>query len=382
MGMKIRAKPRQWLSSLSLLVALLGLCLLPSGSGPPALAATDVAPAGRAAASPALNGQAYLPALFQPALPARAIYLGVYLWPNYPIFPQQIAAFEAEVGKKHAIYHFYVDWVSDGSWSNAEGPLNDIIQHGSTPMLTWMSCDGSQCGTGCDASWDLEGINNGSHDTYIRSFAGSVAAWGHTLLLRWGHEMNLVGYPWTGYCNGANDAAPLAFIAAYQRIHNLFKQEGATNVQFIWSPNYQSYPDAAGDSWNDIDNYYPGDAYVDWIGVGGYNWGASSSNNNYKYLTFTDLFDGYLRSEAALHPTKPEMVADYSSVEDDGPGDKATWISQAFAAMPNYPNLSAEVWYDGLPTQSYFAITSTAASLVAYRGAIAAPIFSSQTPWN
>ena len=153
--------------------------------------------------------------------------------------------------------------------------MDMIVSQGSMPMITWMSIPatgGNPLGCG-DPNWNLDSIISGSHDDFITQFAEGIASYPHTVFLRWGHEMNVNQYSWAGYCNGANAEATTKFVAAYRHIHDIFMQQGATNVKFVWSPNYQSFPDSAGDGWNDIENYYPGDDYVDWIGVVGYNWG-------------------------------------------------------------------------------------------------------------
>ena len=53
------------------------------------------------------------------------------------------------------------------------------------------------------------------------------------------------------------------------------KVDGVTKVavEFVWSPNYISniYPHYS--------HYYPGDDYVDWVGVDGYNWGSGDPRN-------------------------------------------------------------------------------------------------------
>ena len=53
------------------------------------------------------------------------------------------------------------------------------------------------------------------------------------------------------------------FRAAWIHTWTLFQQEGATNVEWVWCPNNGNYP---------YKGFYPGDRYVDWVGVDGYNW--------------------------------------------------------------------------------------------------------------
>ena len=55
-------------------------------------------------------------------------------------------------------------------------------------------------------------------------------------------------------------AEPNSFIAAFRYVSNYFKTRNS-NVAIVWSPNKVS-------GWKiDIDDYYPGDRYVDWVGI-------------------------------------------------------------------------------------------------------------------
>jgi beta-mannanase len=67
---------------------------------------------------------------------------------------------------------------------------------------------------------------------------------------------------------------PERYRDVYRHIHDIFATEGVTNVEWAWVVNHESrIPD---EEWNHVDNYYPGDEYVDIISVDGYNWGDDS----------------------------------------------------------------------------------------------------------
>ena len=123
----------------------------------------------------------------------------------------------------------------------------------------------------------------------ITARAQAVKTFGQKFFLRWGHEMNGNWYPWDGANNGANLAATTTFISAYRHIHDLFVAAGATNALWVFCPNVDSVP---GDSWNQWQNYYPGDAYVDWMGFDGYNWGTVQTTSTWQ--TFPDDRESHL----------------------------------------------------------------------------------------
>jgi hypothetical protein len=103
-------------------------------------------------------------------------------------------------------------------------------------------------------------IADGASDTYIIKFAQAVHDFGKPLALSFGHEMNGNWYPW-----GVAGATAAEFRAAWRHIHDLFEQAGATNVIWVWNPNVISaLPDVQ------LEPYWPGNSYVDWVGITGY----------------------------------------------------------------------------------------------------------------
>ncbi|MFN3331863.1 MAG: glycoside hydrolase family 26 protein [Caldilinea sp.] len=314
-----------------------------------------------------------------PSPTGTGVHLGAYFDPQFDMVGE-MQAFEALVGRKHGIYHFYTYW-GFGDFTQHRFLLNQIVRYGALPMISFMSIPGPG-DAGCSSNqWNLDSINRGDHDTFLRIFASQIAQYPAKFLLRWGHEMNLGDYSWSGYCNGGNIEATQKFIAAYRRIVDIFRNAGATNVRWIWSPSFDSWP---AEPWNAIENYYPGDDYVDWIGVVGYNFGQSRVWSGYHWDTFDDLFRIFLEDAQQLHPDKPVMLADYATAENDG-GDKAAWITDAFTEMKRYPNLKAAVYFhlnppEYSPPTLYFKIDSSLASLEAYRAAIQDDYFLSEPP--
>ena len=343
----------------------------------PATTATDTIRTDAPSATDARLNTIYLP-LVQYDRPE--VVLGAYLNPE--ISPQYygtvVDQFEALVGREHGIYHYYTHWDLGDFNIGHNIMFQQVVDRGALPMLSFMSVPGTGSNpAGCgNSTWNLNSILSGRHDAYLHTVARQVAAFGHDILFRWGHEMNLTEYSWAGSCNNRNTQA---FIDAYRHIVDIFRAEGATNVQWVWAPNYQSWP---LEPWNDYQNYYPGDEYVDWVSVIGYNWGASSPYSGREWDTFTMLFDEILRDMARRYPDKPIMISDYASVEDDG-GDKAQWITDAFTDMTNYQNLRAVVWHHYDPpwyNNARFTVSSSNDALDAYRRAIQGPYFSSQAP--
>lgn len=178
-------------------------------------------------------------------------------------------------------------------------------------------------------------ITSGSQDALIRARVADVKAFGHPMFLRWAAEMNGDWYTWSGPQNH-ND--PSAFVAAWRHIHDIFVAEGVHNVAWVWAPNADSHPGGIDpSSWNNWRNYYPGDAYVDWVGIDGYNWGAIYND----WQSFGEIFGPVYEDYAGR---KPIMIAETGSVEAGG--SKAAWIADAGAWIKSHQGIAAIVWYD------------------------------------
>jgi len=359
----------------ALLVAALALTgCLGSKSGP-------VTGGGPGSASNSGEASTQVPAVPLPladkiAPPQNGAYLGVYT-PPAPFDISRVDAFEAKVGRAAAIVMWYQPWVSSNRSRFDTATVVAVMRRGKVPLITWEPWDpGSNANNvldpGAQPTYRLSGIASGTFDPYIREWAKAIRALGGPIMLRPMHEMNGNWYPWSGTSNGNK---PVEFVAAWRRIHDIFVSEGATNVTWVWSINRESVPTGAG---NSFAAYYPGDAYVDWTALSGFNFGATSSHPGWH--SFRQLYDKPLAYLNTLG--KPICIAEFSSVEQGG--DKAAWLTDAYANILKTPQVKAVVYFDSLEIgasarQDWRADTSPA-SLQALRTAIAPSYFLSSPP--
>ncbi len=187
-------------------------------------------------------------------------------------------------------------------------------------------------------------------------------------MIRLMHEMNGNWYPWAGTVNGNR---PSDFVPAWRHVHDIFEAEGATNVTWVWSINHESVPAVRS---NSFDDYYPGDGYVDWVSISGFNWGTTRSDTAWRPLDFW-----YRRPMAYLKTTgKPIVVSEFASVEQGG--DKGAWITDAYTRFrTKYPGIKAVIYYNKPETQvdgtQDWRIDTSPASREAYRAAVASPFY-------
>lgn len=259
-------------------------------------------------------------------LPADGMIWGLFDG-NAPFQPEPLTRREAKWGAKFDLVMTYGDFTQPF-------PLNEIrgaAQQGRLTMITWQPWNGRDM-TG---QVMIPEIAAGRHDEYMRSWARAVRDFGQPILLRFANEMNGDWDGWSVYFYGFDHSL---YIKAWRHVWEIFREEGATNAMWVWNPHDRSYPDFA---WNDPHLYYPGDKYVDWVGLTGYNTGPRAGD---RWKSFNEIYRGIYNEYRRLYPDKPMLITEFAS--DELGGDKAEWIRDAFQQLKNYPAIKLAVWYD------------------------------------
>jgi hypothetical protein len=249
------------------------------------------------------------------------IYTGAYLSGTGTIsFTDELNWLDNVGGKPAGLVNIFVGW-KDPFPANT---VNTILAHSSAPLITW-------------EPWVvLTDVVKGVHDAYIDDWASAISQTHTPVFLRWGHEMNGNWYtPWSGN--------PEAYQAAWRYLHDrMVITDGVKNIVWVWTPNNQSVPD---ESWNAYYNYYPGDAYVDWVGASGYNAaGQATLSPKPPCRTFDDIFSAILDDMAGRYP-KWQMIPEFASASDNG-CDKVLWITEAYYQALFHRRLRALVWFN------------------------------------
>ena len=235
-------------------------------------------------------------------------------------------------------------------------------QQGLLPLITWEPWqlpDDLPAGSRPEAQADfsLAKIASGFYESYVRSWAKALAALDKPVLLRPLHEMNGNWYPWGGTVNG-NDA--YAFRQAWKYLRQVFREEGAGKVAWVWCPYAQSVPETPG---NALEAYFPGEAEVNWLALDGYNWGTSQPWSTWQ--TFREVFATAYFRLGALAPHKPMMIAEVGCAEQGG--DKGGWIREGLEALEKeFPRVAILVWFN-VNKECDWRLESSPASLAAFR---------------
>lgn len=288
------------------------------------------------------------------------IKLGLYD-PGCPPRLSPVKAVEAALGAPVQVVSWYQAW---GSRRRGCCPhlIREAHGRGHLPLITWEPWqlpEDLPAGSSPEVQPDfsLEQIAAGRYQDYVRSWAQTLAALREPVFLRPFHEMNGNWYPWGGTVNG-NDA--YTFRQAWKYLRQVFREEGAGNVAWVWCPYVQSVPETPE---NALEAYFPGEAAVDWLALDGYNWGATQPWSSWQSLT--QVFEEAYRRLSALSPHRPMMLAEVGCAEEGG--DKAGWLRQGLAALAEkFPRVEILVWFN-IKKECDWRLDSSPASLAAFR---------------
>lgn len=277
---------------------------------------------------------------------------------SYDLAP--VDEFEKAVGGPPRAFQFSVGWAE----SKFDRRLFDqVAKRGMMPIMAWEPWDYRKESPveelrGEQPEYALRNIIAGKFDAYITQWAEGVKELGYPVAIRFAHEMNGHWYPWAAKSNG-NTADQ--YIQAWRHVHNLFAKAGAADVTWIWSPN-RDYDNAVP-----LRSLYPGDEYVDWIGLSGY-FGTKGAE---QYKSFNEIFQPTLR-QLRQFTQRPVVITETGAVDFDG--RKAEWITEMFAQLPQNPDVIGVIWYEARKErEADWRVSVSAAASAAYRAGRADP---------
>jgi hypothetical protein len=250
------------------------------------------------------------------------------------------------------------------------------------PMLTWESRPiASKNDVVDEPAYSLPRILAGDFDAYLTKYAQDIASTGLPLAIRLNHEMNSTWYPWaeqtsSGQPINGNNVGD--YVKTWQHVHDIFEANGANRyVVWVWAPNIINNLPAAFQGQEFLENLYPGDAYVDWVGVSGYQRPPFKTDND---STFSYTYDRTLDQLRAI-TDKKILLAEVGASEIGG--TKPAWVKSFFEGFDpganddvigfTWFNLAVSTYVDGELATNDWRVDSRANSLEAFRTGIADP---------
>jgi len=187
---------------------------------------------------------------------------------------ERIDDFESLAKKEIAWAYFSNNWLD--SLVFPKNAVNIIAKHGSTPFIRLMFRSEFEENR-ADPKYKMKDILYGQYDNAIIAWANEARNCGVNLLVEFGTEVNGKWFSWNGsYYGGGTTAGygasdypdgPEIFRDAYRHIIDLCNQQGCDNITWYFHFDVNDDPE---EWWNNPVYYYPGDNYIDWIGVSTY----------------------------------------------------------------------------------------------------------------
>ncbi|OMP29815.1 hypothetical protein BKM32_16105 [Mangrovimonas sp. DI 80] len=221
--------------------------------------------------------------------------------------------FSRELGTSLDITSFYLAWNKEEN-DIPISYLDSIYANNAIPMITWEPWIHTFESDSIQEKNVFQLINKGVFDSYISEFAEKLRELKNPVFLRFAHEFDNPFYPW--YSNEEN--ASKEFKEAWRHVYVKFMEAYADNVIWVWNP------------WKaeNIKDFYPGDHYVDWVGVNVLNYDADSISDESK--SFKMMFDPF-HMELEEVCDKPVMISEFGSLGSEE--NKRRWINSAFRCL-------------------------------------------------
>ncbi len=275
--------------------------------------------------------RAVLPSL-PTATPTSQSKTGYYIGVFQRGAPQSyagITAFTKTTGVSPRLVSYYSGWSEPFQPSFAA----EAARHGALPLVQIDPTNVS-----------LAAIAAGQYDEYLRSYADSVRSYGRRVVLGFGHEMNGYWYSW-----GYRHTSATVFVAAWRHIVDVFRQQGANNVTWMWTANIM-HP---GGGIPSPARWWPGSSYVNWVGLDGYYYKQS--------WTFAPMFGPTIKIVHALSRVPiPILISETGAPAAYQPAK----IADLFAGIHAY-GLLGFVWFDANSVKDWNI--STPAAIAAFR---------------
>ena len=288
-------------------------------------------------------------------------------------------AFQQQVGKHAAVDGVFVTWGRslDSAFGQAHANHARLMLHISTAQ-----------GYGAPEQITPLGIAQGAGDGYLLALTRRIAQDGEPVYIRLLPEMNQAN---NAYCafnadssSRGNAHSTASFRQAWRRavlvlrggpvaaidqrlralglppLHGLAATAVLPRppVAFLWVPQTAGSPETAA---NSAEAYYPGDAYVDWVGTDFYS----------LYPNFSGLQRFY-----GEHPGKPFVFGEWALWDGDDPG----WVDQLFAFIGSHARVRMALYNQGERNEGPFRLSRYPSSRREIRRLIAAPRFLAYAP--
>ncbi len=299
---------------------------------------------------PSRHGTGALHERFVIPLPPRgclyhAVFPGTKTGEEDSVTRLDLHAYERCVEKRAALVTFSNEWYRSRRFP--EQTCRWIREEGAIPYIRLMLRSDSDL-RHAEPVYTLRRIIRGDFDGDLRSWARAAAAFAHPIVVEYGTEVNGDWFSWSAPWN---DGGAASFRLAYRHIIRVMREEGAENITWAFHANAVDAPGGTSDR---LEEYYPGDNWIDWIALSVY--GAQTPMDG-DWPSFDTLMDSVYPRLTRLAPGKPIVIAEFGVTSGNKRGSQAAWADRALSGISaqRWPGLIAFSWWNSAWSNDRYA---------------------------
>jgi mannan endo-1,4-beta-mannosidase len=251
----------------------------------------------------------------------RQPYVGVSLPAQ---FDSALDKFTSATGVSPNMYCFFKNWTIHSRFDGTE--YRRAHARGVVPLIAWEPWD-PRGPMASQPDYSLQSIIEGRHDELLIEWAQGIRDLEFPVAIRFAHEMNGHWYPWATTVNGNS---PRQYVQAWRHVHGVFAAQGATNVAWVWSPNVNRHLPG-----RPLRSMYPGDRYVDLVGIVGY--GVKRGD------TFNSVFGSTIK-EIRTFTRRSLLITETAGAQSTG--SKAKWTRAFYRDLAKRRDIVGAVWFN------------------------------------
>jgi len=264
-----------------------------------------------------------------------------------------LRSYEQHAGKTAVWVYFSHNWYQTrlGGRGFPLATATWIRDAGSVPFIRLMMRSSEEQSV-AEPTYTVDNIINGDFDTDLQEWGRAARDFGSPLIVEYGTEVNGQWFSWNGHWNGGGTVdgygdpsepdGPERFRDAYRHIIQIARDEAASNITWVFHVDTNDFPD---EDWNRLENYYPGDDWIDWIGVSVYGAGDPLDD---ECPSFSDSLDELYPRLTTLAPDKPLAVLEFGVTSSNPLCDQAAWADSALRDLISFrwPNVMGFSWWN------------------------------------
>lgn len=264
-------------------------------------------------------------------LNSKTLHWGIFE-PSYAHFEfAELKAMEKNFDTKFQAIVHYMDFTRTNPEQDVAPVLNQAARENRMVELTMQTTKEK------DGTCQVYRVLNGEYDKYLKNLSDLIRESDAVILLRVGNEMN---GDWCDYSPVHLSRDPDLFVAFYRYIIDFFEKEGvAEQMIYVWNPNAENFPDYR---FNDPRLTWPGDHYVDVVGMTAYNNGTYYPWEEWRDFDtlYKKVYENYIHEYE-----QPLMITEFASSSIGG--DKPAWVKDMLSKIDkDYPRIRMAIWWN------------------------------------